>query len=423
MLALSSWALLLSCYVIFMAVVIWRYSRRYMAGEACYVRYFLSISLLSISALGVILANHFVVLGISWGVMVMSMGYLLGIYADIPQAKQVRRYTLKVLGLGWLLLVVMLGYIYHRYAITSITGLSDLSLDSLPQMIFALVVVVIALIQCAQFPFHRWLTNSMTAPTPVSAIMHAGVVNAGCILIIKFSFLLNGSEVAQWVLMLFALGSIAFATYGGWTQQSVKGVLCCSTMAQMGFMLLQCALGLYLIALMHLMLHGFYKSYHFLNSGRLQRACTKTQSQASIFEWGIALVLGVVALAVFAQISGFSVFAWSNHTPLVVILWFAVSYWFVVVIGLLCQAQIKPAVMVTVSILLSLFGYALLYRVLSFGFALDFTRHFGWLELISIMGLIIISVYPLTQYFKRNLVLYVWLTRQLRFSSFKGGRM
>jgi len=36
-------------------------------------------------------------------------------------------------------------------------------------------------------PYHAWLTRSLNSPTPVSALMHAGLVNGGGFILVKFS--------------------------------------------------------------------------------------------------------------------------------------------------------------------------------------------------------------------------------------------
>ena len=45
-----------------------------------------------------------------------------------------------------------------------------------------------AVLKSAQFPTHGWLTEVMEAPTPVSALLHAGVVNLGGFVLIRFAF-------------------------------------------------------------------------------------------------------------------------------------------------------------------------------------------------------------------------------------------
>ena len=44
-----------------------------------------------------------------------------------------------------------------------------------------------------------------------------------------------------------------------------------STMSQMGFMLVQCAMGVYSAAIIHLILHGIFKATLFLQSGSVVR--------------------------------------------------------------------------------------------------------------------------------------------------------
>jgi NAD(P)H-quinone oxidoreductase subunit 5 len=51
------------------------------------------------------------------------------------------------------------------------------------------------------------------------------------------------------------------------TQSAVKTSLAWSTVAQMGFMILQCGLALFPIALLHIFAHSLYKAYAFLASG------------------------------------------------------------------------------------------------------------------------------------------------------------
>ena len=107
----------------------------------------------------------------------------------------------------------------------------------------AVLLVIAAIARCAQLPFQRWLPATVAAPTPVSAFLHAGVVNAGGILLVRFGPVVGVSDAA--LALLFAAGA-ATAAYGGavmLARTDVKGALAHSTMAQMGFMLVQIALG------------------------------------------------------------------------------------------------------------------------------------------------------------------------------------
>jgi len=107
----------------------------------------------------------------------------------------------------------------------------------------------------------------METPTPVSALMHAGIVNAGGLLLIRWSSVMVEAPV---VLGLVALIGATTAVYAGLvmlTQTDVKRKLAYSTVAQMGFMMMQCGLGAFSAAALHLVAHSFYKAYAFLASG------------------------------------------------------------------------------------------------------------------------------------------------------------
>ncbi len=112
----------------------------------------------------------------------------------------------------------------------------------------------------------RWLIESIVAPTPVSAIMHAGLVNAGGIILTRFSPLFNGG-IASIILLLLAGISVLIGTGISLVQVDYKRQLVGSTIAQMGFMLIQCALGAYIATIIHLILHGLFKATLFLQAG------------------------------------------------------------------------------------------------------------------------------------------------------------
>ena len=122
------------------------------------------------------------------------------------------------------------------------------------------------IIPAAQWPFQRWLLDSVVAPTPISAVMHAGIVNAGGMMLTLFAPLFNG-DAAQIILLVLSSVSVLIGTGIMLVQVDYKRQLVGSTIAQMGFMLIQCALGAYLAAIIHAVLHGLFKSTLFLQAG------------------------------------------------------------------------------------------------------------------------------------------------------------
>lgn len=131
----------------------------------------------------------------------------------------------------------------------------------------AALLAVAALLKSAQFPTHGWLTEVMETPTPVSALLHAGVVNAGGFLLIRFADVMLQAPVVLAVLVMVGGFTAVFGSLVMLTQSAVKTSLAWSTVAQMGFMILQCGLALFPIALLHIVAHSLYKAHAFLASG------------------------------------------------------------------------------------------------------------------------------------------------------------
>ncbi len=140
--------------------------------------------------------------------------------------------------------------------------------EGLPLTIAAAALVALAaLLKSAQFPTHGWLTEVMETPTPVSALLHAGVVNAGGFLLIRFADVMLQAPVVLAVLVMVGGFTALFGSLVMLTQSAVKTSLAWSTVAQMGFMILQCGLALFPIALLHIIAHSLYKAHAFLGSG------------------------------------------------------------------------------------------------------------------------------------------------------------
>jgi NAD(P)H-quinone oxidoreductase subunit 5 len=122
------------------------------------------------------------------------------------------------------------------------------------------LLVASAALKCAQLPFHGWLIQVMEAPTPVSALLHAGVVNIGGFLMIRLAPLMTQSEIAQTLLVICGCTTAVIAALVMTTRVSIKVALAWSTCAQMGFMLLECGLGAYPLALLHIVAHSWLQS-------------------------------------------------------------------------------------------------------------------------------------------------------------------
>jgi len=148
--------------------------------------------------------------------------------------------------------------------------------------------------------------SSLNSPTPVSALMHAGLVNGGGFLLARFAPLFLKQPALLHGLFVAGLATALVGTFWKLLQSDVKRMLACSTMGQMGFMLMQCGMGLFAPAVSHLCWHGLFKAYLFLNAGSVVREKRVAVSASGNLAVRIpfALLAGIAGAAAFALISG-----------------------------------------------------------------------------------------------------------------------
>ncbi len=254
-----------------LGAVIVRFSRSMLRGSPGAGRYAgaLLATLAAVSTL--VTANHLAVLAAAWTATSLALHQLLTFFEDRPEALLAahKKFLTSRLADAFLWAAIAL--------IASVTGTLDLdALDrwaaahaTLPPALHlaAALLVVAAALKSAQLPFHGWLTQVMEAPTPVSALLHAGVVNLGGFLMIRLAPLMARAPLAQLLLVAIGTATAVIAALVMRTRVSVKVALAWSTCAQMGFMLVECGLGLWHLALLHLVAHSLYKAHAFLSAG------------------------------------------------------------------------------------------------------------------------------------------------------------
>ncbi|MEZ5239168.1 MAG: proton-conducting transporter membrane subunit [Microthrixaceae bacterium] len=145
----------------------------------------------------------------------------------------------------------------------------------------ALLLAVAALVRAAQLPLHRWLPGTVNALTPVSALLHAGVVNAGGFMLVRLGPLFGEVAAATWLVVLVTTATILWSAGRALDATRREGRPGDLHSAQMGFMLLACALGAPVAAISHLVGHGLYKSSRFLGSRGAIRSSVTTRRFAT----------------------------------------------------------------------------------------------------------------------------------------------
>lgn len=255
----------------FLGWVIVSYSRNYLEGERCQGKY-ITMLLGALSAVSLIVLNdNLLVIGLGWTATSFCLHSLLTLYPERQGgllAAHKKFIASRIADLCFLVALALIVQDVHSLSIRDIVSSVKTNASlSLNLHVATILIVAAIILRSAQIPVHGWLMQVMEAPTPVSALLHAGVINVGGFVLLRLSPLISQVATAQTILVVVGSFSVVVAGIVMMTRISIKVRLAWSTCAQQGFMLLECGLGLYSLAFLHILAHSCYKAYLFLGSG------------------------------------------------------------------------------------------------------------------------------------------------------------
>jgi len=296
--------------VTFFSGVVHSYSRRYMAGDRAVDRFFGRVFAFTLVVLVLVAADHLLLFAAAWLAMGLVMAELVGHVEGWPQARAAAALARRYFLASTAALAVALGVLWWATGATTVSGVAA-TVGTAPgaaAVVAAGALLLAATVQSALVPFHTWLLSSMTAPTPASALMHAGFVNAGGILLVRFAPVVTVEAGVMLAAVLVGAASALGGKLLKSVQVDVKTRLGCSTVGQMGFMIMQAGLGFFGAAIAHLVLHGFYKAYLFLASGEAVEHTSPVDTPSATGTSPIGMVVtALTALAggaLFAALTG-----------------------------------------------------------------------------------------------------------------------
>lgn len=273
---LDSLSCIMALAVASISLVVHVYSARYMAEESGYARFYLLLDLMAAAILLMVTAGDLITLLVAWHLIGVLLYFLLGHDTRRAAAQRYAFWTFFTYRLGDLPLILAAVLLARAYGTLSLPLLFERiaaapgthTAFGLPLMTtVGLLIALAGFARSAQFPLHTWLPYSMEGPTPVSALMHAGIVNAGGFIMNRFApVFVHAGDVLH---LVFAVGLVT-AILGSvlmLTQNDIKKALGYSTMGQMGFMFVECGVGAFSLAIYHLIAHGLFKGTLFLSAG------------------------------------------------------------------------------------------------------------------------------------------------------------
>jgi len=296
---------LVATAVALIALIVSSFAARSMQGGSVpYAPFLALLAGATAGSLTIAVASDLRVLAAAWIATGLCASGLLGAARESPAARRwaLRHLAVERIGdLAWIVLLVTTWRIYHTFDLAT---LSRLATPGAATTAIAVALVIAGITRSALVPFHAWLPNSMEAPTSVSAFMHAGIVNGAGVLLAKTAALIVLAPSALTLAAVLGGVTAALGATIALVRPETKRRLGWSTVAQMGFMVLQCGCGAFAAAVVHLVAHGGYKSAAFLGAAgsieehKLLRLATYRPPQQMHAALGVIVALTPATLGV-----------------------------------------------------------------------------------------------------------------------------
>ncbi|HEY9513766.1 MAG TPA: monovalent cation/H+ antiporter subunit A [Rhodanobacter sp.] len=250
------------------------YARYYMPADDPLSHFFALLLAFMGSMLGIVMSGNVIQLVFFWELTSLFSFLLIGYWNRGASARDGARVALIVTAGGGLCLfagVMLLGHIVGSYDLDVILA-AGARIRAHALYTPTLVLILLgALTKSAQFPFHFWLPQAMSAPTPVSAYLHsATMVKAGVFLLVRFWPVLAGTEAWFWLVGGAGLITLVLGAYAAMFQQDLKGLLAYSTISHLGLITMLVGLGSALgvvAAIFHIVNHATFKASLFMAAG------------------------------------------------------------------------------------------------------------------------------------------------------------
>ncbi|MDO8672920.1 MAG: NADH-quinone oxidoreductase subunit L, partial [Dehalococcoidia bacterium] len=320
-------AVLMLGVVTLCATLIQLYSTGYMHGDPRFAWFFAVLSLFTASMLGLVLADNFLVLYMTWELVGLCSYLLIGFWWEKRSAAEAAKkafVTTRIGDVGLFIGILMLFQKAGTFDMSTIFHMVETGqIGGTYLTVAAILVFLGAMGKSGQFPLHVWLPDAMEGPTPVSALIHAAtMVAAGVYLVARAFPLYAASSSAMMVIAVIGLITILISGTIAVVMTDIKKVMAYSTIGQLGYMMLSLGFGGYTAAMFHLMTHAFFKALLFLSAGSVIHG-TGSQDMTELGglrkKMKITFVTcsaGALALAGFPLLSGF----WSKDEILGVVL-------------------------------------------------------------------------------------------------------
>ena len=247
-----------------------RFSVHYLHREPGFLRFFLLMLTFGAGILLLVLSGSYDLMFAGWEIVGLTSVLLVGFFHE--RAGPIRAslrvlVTYRVCDIGFLLAAVWLHLTLHSTGFVDIADRLQGAHADFPATVVALLLLLAAMGKSAQFPVGGWLPRAMEGPTASSAVFYGGLsVHAGVYLLIRSAPILDQAPLAAGALVAVGLVTAVMATLSGQVSADAKTSIAYATISQVALMVVECGLGFYRVATLHLIAHALLRYYQFLRT-------------------------------------------------------------------------------------------------------------------------------------------------------------
>jgi NADH-quinone oxidoreductase subunit L len=272
---LDAYSLVYLLVATFLSGVIVLFSKYYIHREKGYKRFFNNVKFFYFGLVIVLLAGNLETLFVGWEILGATSFFLIGFYREryLPVKNALKVISLYRVADIAILLGIWLCHHYFGHSVNfhEVNGLHNAQPHIMQERFYQFfipgVFLLAAMVKSAQLPFSSWLPRAMEGPTTSSAIFYGSLsVHIGVFLLIRTAPFWEENLFFHWIIGGIGLATSAVATMTARVQSTIKTQIAYSSIAQIGLMFMEVALGLYWLALIHFACNAFLRSYQLLVS-------------------------------------------------------------------------------------------------------------------------------------------------------------
>lgn len=245
-----------------------RFSRTYLHREPGFVRFFTLLGVFAAGTQLILLAGALELFFAGWELIGIASACFIGYFHQRaePVRSAIRAFaTYRLSDAGLLIATVATFEILGSTRFSALAGATGL--PAADAAVLAGLFLLSAMGKSAQLPFSGWLPRAMEGPTPSSALFYGAVsIHAGLFLLLRVSPLLMMAPAARMAGVAVGLTTAAYAAAVARVHTDAKGALAHATLAQVGLILAEIALGWTQVAVVHLLCHAFLRLGQYLKA-------------------------------------------------------------------------------------------------------------------------------------------------------------